>query len=130
MRKKKEPKPKKVKPVKIDGGIIPEEIDRIRKALRQVWCWTSVARRNCIKRVTDANQFVHCENEECPSKGQIVPKVFVDHIEVLGDPRDPTFIQRLYCKSDFLQALCKKCHDKKTRQERADAKLLLSPGAF
>lgn len=109
---------KKPKIVKIDGGIIPEEVDRLRKAIRQVWQWTSVARKNCIKRATNAEGFGVCENPECR---KIVPKVTVDHNEVMGDPREPGYIVRMYCGSEKLTALCLSCHAKKSRLEKKEA---------
>lgn len=108
------PKKSKItKIVKIDGAITAPEIDRIRKAIRQVWMWTSVSRRNCIKRATDSEGFGICEG--CKRK---VPKVYADHIEVMGDPLHPTYIARTWCHSSKLQALCKRCHDKKTKEEK------------
>lgn len=47
----------------------------------------------------------------------------VDHIDPAGsikcwDDIGP-FIKRLLCEEDGLQVLCRKCHDEKTQQERA-----------
>jgi len=47
----------------------------------------------------------------------------VDHIEPVVDPDVgfvswDLFIERLYCKMENLQALCKNCHKVKTKEER------------
>jgi len=50
--------------------------------------------------------------------------VFVDHIEPIIDPAtgfvswDET-IARMFCESHKLQVLCKECHDRKTKDEKA-----------
>lgn len=107
---------KKSKSEKIDG-LSPKDIEKIRRAIRQVWSW-SYPRRVCIARATDKRGFFWCE--ECKLN---VPKVYPDHIEAVGDV-DAGFIARLFCSSNKLQALCKKCHARKTRQERFDAQYL------
>lgn len=109
---------KKLQSAKIDGSISWKEIERLRNAIRQVWQWTSVSRRICIKRATGKDGFATCENIECLKR---VPKVFADHIQVLGSPLAPDYLIRLYCHSKELQALCQKCHDKKTKAEREAA---------
>ena len=83
------------------------------RRFRQVWSWNH-ARRLCIARATDKKGFGHCEL--CQKK---VPKLYADHIERIGafDPR--TFIVKMFLPSKDLQALCKKCHDQKTREEKA-----------
>lgn len=111
--------PKKSKIVKIDGGITTKELDDLRKDIRQRWGWSSIARKNCIKRATDKDGFGHCE--KCKRK---VPKVFVDHIKVMGDVLAPDYIKRMWCHSKKLQALCAKCHNKKTTKEREQLKKL------
>jgi ribosomal protein L44E len=50
----------------------------------------------------------------------------VDHKDPVVDPAVGfvdwnTFVSRLYCPKDNLQAICKTCHTKKTKEER-DAK--------
>jgi hypothetical protein len=112
----KKKKPRKVKPPKQDGGLDPKTITRLRAAIRQVWSW-SHARKLCIARATDKKGFGHCE--QCRAK---VPKLFADHIEVMGDLLAPDYIKRMWCPSKELQALCKGCHNKKTNQERDFAK--------
>lgn len=102
--------PKK-KPEKIDG-LSPDDIKKLRSAIRQVWSW-SHARRLCVKRATDhTTGFATCE--QCFA---IVAKVFPDHITPCGE-LDGGYIERMFVPSSGLQALCKKCHAKKTRQER------------
>lgn len=107
---------RKAKPkiLKIDG-LSPEDIAKIRKAIRQVWSW-SHPRRLCIARCTDKDGFPKCEKclERCP-------KVYVDHIERVGDV-DSGFIKRLFVSSEGLQGLCRVCHAAKTNLERKTAK--------
>lgn len=97
--------------VKVDG-LSAKNIEQIRRALRQVWSW-SYPRRLCVKRATIVGGFGRCE--KCHT---VVSKVFADHIRPCGDVRAPGYIDRLFTPSKNLQALCKKCHDKKTRGER------------
>lgn len=108
-------KKKKEKIEKIDG-LGPDDIRKIRVAIRQVWSW-SYPRRLCIARaVVDEDG-----NSRCELCKKVVPKVHPDHIEAAGDV-DAGFISRLFCSSNKLQALCKKCHQAKTNQERREAK--------
>jgi hypothetical protein len=100
---------------KVDG-LSPKDKERLRKAVRQVWSW-SYARKLCVQRCTDAEGFGHCER--CWAK---VPKVYPDHITPVGKV-DDGFIARMFTPSKNLQGLCKKCHDKKTREEREALKL-------
>jgi len=113
-RAKKPPKPKKPKPERIDG-LSPVDVEKIRKAIRQVWSW-SYPRRLCLQRATDATGFYRCES--CRA---VTPKIFVDHVARVGDV-DAGFIARLFCPSSGLQALCKPCHAVKTTLERKEAK--------
>lgn len=101
---------KKPKPEKIDG-LSPDDIEKIRRAIRQVWSW-SYPRRLTIKRATGPDGFGVCE-----SCKEITPKLYVDHIHLVGDV-DAGFIARLFCSSSGLQALCSRCHRKKTNEER------------
>lgn len=53
--------------------------------------------------------------------------VFVDHIYPIIDPQKgfttwDEYIERMFCEKSGLQVLCKDCHDKKTAQERQEAK--------
>ncbi len=104
------------KETKVDG-INPRDIDNLRKAIRQVWSW-SYPRKLCIARATDKDGFGKCE--KCKRR---VPKLFGDHKQVMGDVLAPDYIKRMWTPSKNLQALCKKCHDKKTRDERKEADL-------
>lgn len=115
-------KTKKVvkKEEKIDG-LNPKDIQNIRSAIRQVWSW-SVPARLVRKRCVGEDGFPRCENKKCASKGKPVPKVFVDHIEVMGDLLSPDYIKRMWTPSKNLQGLCKKCHDAKTALEKKRAK--------
>lgn len=105
----------KKKREKIDG-LSPDDIKKIRAAIRQVWSW-STPRQLCIARAIHIDGFPRCENKRCPKRGKPVPKVHPDHITPVGDV-DAGFITRLFCPSAYLQALCKKCHDQKTYIER------------
>lgn len=103
-------KKKKEKPAKVDG-LGPDDIRKLRTAIRQVWSW-SYPRRLCVARATQPDGFAVCE--QCH---QIVPKVYPDHINAVGK-FGPGFIEKMFCPSTDLQALCKKCHAKKTREDR------------
>jgi hypothetical protein len=96
---------------KIDG-LGPEDIKKIRAAIRQVWAW-SHPRRLVVKRCEIAGGFSKCE--QCKKK---CAKIFVDHIKVMGDLLAPDYILRMWTPSKNLQGLCKKCHDDKTKDER------------
>lgn len=107
-------KVKKQKPDKIDG-LSPEDIARIRIAIRQVWSW-SYPRKLCLKRCTKEDGFSYCE--KCKV---MCPKIKIDHIVAVGDV-NAGFIKRLFCPSSGLMALCSDCHNLKTREERKNAK--------
>lgn len=116
-----EQKAKKAHRVKIDGEIIPLEVEKIRNAIRLVWSQNSIARRICLKSATDKDGFGTCK-----SCKRIVPKLYADHIEVMGSIFAPDYISRMWCHSSKLQPLCAKCHNKKTKEEReAQAKALM-----
>lgn len=104
----------KKKIIKTDG-LGPHEIKKIRAAVRQVW-HRSHARKLCVDRAIGPHGFPVCE--QCKKK---VPKVHIDHIENVGDV-DHGFILRMFVPSKKLRALCKKCHDAKTKEERKRAK--------
>lgn len=105
----------KIKVEKVDG-LAPENIARIRVAIRQVWSW-SWPRKLCLKRALREDGFSVCEL--C---NNVAAKVYIDHIVNVGDV-DGGFIERLFCPSSGLQALCKKCHDVKTNGERKVARI-------
>jgi hypothetical protein len=96
-------------------GLGPHEIKKIRAAVRQVW-HRSYSRKLVVLRCTGKDGFFYCE--KCKKK---TPVLKVDHIKKVGDV-DEGFLKRLFCASKFLQGLCKKCHDMKTKQERLDDK--------
>lgn len=102
--------PRKVKPEKVDG-LSAKDIEKIRRAIRQVWSW-SYPRRLCILRCTGKDGFARCE--KC---GETCPKIFVDHKLNVGEV-DGGFIERLFTPSKNLQGLCKACHQVKTNHER------------
>lgn len=108
MRKKSKNSKKKLEPV---DGLGPKDIERLRSAIRQVWSW-SRPRQLCVARATMADGFPRCE--KCKQK---VPKVYPDHIEPCGD-LDEGYIRRMFVPSAKLQALCRKCHNEKTKHER------------
>ena len=63
-----------------------------------------------------------------PDKNKRVKNIFVDHTNPIVDPAVGfvdwnTFIENTFCELDNLQALCKKCHDEKTKEEREVATL-------
>lgn len=118
----------KEKAPKIDG-MSAKDVQKLRNACRMVWHW-STPKKLAIARATDKAGYVYCENPKHPgAKGdrfhasRRCPKVFVDHIEAVGK-LDGGFFQRLFTPSQNLQCLCKKCHDKKTREEREWDKLM------
>lgn len=106
-REKKENK----KPKKLDG-LGPDDIDKIKKALRQVWSW-SYSRRLVIKRCDLGDHYSRCE--KCRKK---VPKIHVDHIKPVGT-FDERYVQRLFVPSSEMQGLCTLCHKVKTKADVA-----------
>jgi len=94
-------------------GLSAGDVEKIRKAIRQVWMW-SWPRRLVIKRCLTKDGFSKCE--QC---GKKCPKVAVDHIERVGLV-DAGFIERLFCPSSKLQGLCKDCHRLKTNEENRE----------
>lgn len=71
-------------------------------------------------------------NEEIPTSIRVDGKrknnIHVDHIKPIVDPTkgweswDDT-IERMFCETDNLQVLCTECHDVKSNEEKAQAKL-------
>lgn len=101
---------------KSDIGLNQADIERLMTAIAKVWSW-SYSRQLCIKRATDINGFGVCESMECKkSKRNKHPKVYADHINPRGS-WDDNYIKRSFRPSNEYQALCKSCHDKKTRAE-------------
>ncbi|MBX3018009.1 MAG: HNH endonuclease [Bdellovibrionaceae bacterium] len=103
-------KARKAKPEPVDG-LGPKDAERLRKAIRQVWAYNH-ARKLCLRRAVGENDIGTCEI--CGAK---VGKLYADHIDPVGtfDPR--TFIERMFLPSEKLQAVCKTCHGRKTREE-------------
>jgi 5-methylcytosine-specific restriction endonuclease McrA len=99
----------------------------IRSALRQKSRWWKpivqckmAARRDYkgpLKRQKYEYQCNECK-EWFPEK-----KINIDHIIPAGSLNCSAdvgpFIERLFCEVDNLQCLCEKCHDKKTKSEKA-----------
>jgi len=99
------------KKIEKTDGLGPLEAKKIRIAIRQVW-HRSYARSLCVKRCVGSGGYSYCE--KCKKRA---PKIFIDHVEKVGD-LDGGFLSRLFCPSERLQGLCKKCHDEKTKLER------------
>ena len=62
------------------------------------------------------------------NKRKRVNNVIVDHKEPIIDPSVgwvswDSLIDRMFCNSDNLAVVCRECHDKKTNEERAEAKI-------
>lgn len=104
-------KSKKKKTKKTDG-LGPFEKQKIRNAVRLVW-HRSLARKLVVDRCTDKEGFTRCE--KCRKR---TPKFKVDHIVEAGKV-DSGFIRRMFVSSKKLMGLCKRCHDIKTKAERA-----------
>jgi hypothetical protein len=92
-------------------GLGPLEVEKIRKALRQVW-HRSYARKIVVNRCTGEDGFPYCE--QCK---EMTPKLKIDHIAKVGLV-DEGHISRLFCPSTGLQGLCDNCHKIKTKEER------------
>jgi 5-methylcytosine-specific restriction endonuclease McrA len=106
----KEKKSRKIKQSKIDGYSLDDSA-KIRIACRKVWMWSyprKLVKQRCIKE----DGLFHCE--QC---GNVTRELKIDHINKVGDV-DAGFLNRLFCPSNQLQGLCKKCHDAKTKEER------------
>ena len=55
--------------------------------------------------------------------GKRVKNIYADHIHPVVDPKEgfttwDNFIERLFVEKDGYQALCKACHDEKSKEER------------
>ncbi len=106
----------KKKKEKIDG-LSSDDLKKIHRAVRLIWSW-SYPCRLVKKRSMHEDGFPRCENPKCPSEGRRVPKVSFDHIAPVGEVGGPNYIARMFTPSSGLQALCRACHDVKTRVER------------
>lgn len=97
-------------------GLTPKNVAQLRAATRKVWSWSN-PKKICLERSMHKDGFPRCEL--CKKK---VAKVYVDHIVPVGE-LDGGYFTRLFIPSTGLQALCKFCHDGKTRDERIVLKL-------
>lgn len=102
-------------------GLGAKNVEMLRANIRLAWMRSSHARKLVINRCKiweDPDGMSECENKKC--KRPRVIKIMVDHIRKCGDVLDPGYLLRVFCSSKHLQGLCKKCHDRKTRQEREE----------
>lgn len=109
---------KKNKPT---DGLGPLEIAKIRSAIRQVW-QRCEARKLVVKRCKLPKGYAKCEGCD-----QVVPKVYVDHIEPVG-VFGYGFIERLFVPSHRMNGLCDECHKAKTKAETKDRVAIKSKG--
>jgi 5-methylcytosine-specific restriction endonuclease McrA len=88
-------------------------------ALRRIWLHSPL-RREASKRAKDG-QYYRCEL--CSA---LQSKVYIDHIvpavTTEGWEGFDSFIERLFCPPDQLQAICESCHTDKTTQENQERK--------
>lgn len=88
---------------------------------------------DCKKQANVRRGFYKCElcNKEVPAtikkNGKRVKNIHIDHIKPIVNPAKgfttwDDLIEKMFCESDNLQALCTECHDEKTKQEREIAK--------
>lgn len=96
---------------KVDGWGAAER-RAVHAAVRQVW-HRSLARRLAVKRATDAEGYIRCE--QC---GERTPKGHVDHRNPVGEVGADGYIARMFVPSTELQVLCPPCHRPKTKRER------------
>jgi len=103
----------------------------IRSALRAAWMkWPPNQQAKRDARVQRG--IYRCAGYQC--KPHLVPasvvidgkrknNVFTDHIKPIGGHESwDKIIAGMFCESDNLQVLCKDCHDRKTKDERAAAR--------
>jgi hypothetical protein len=102
---------------KVDGLSLGD-IEKLKKAIRKVWNW-SQPRKLCLARAMHTDGFPRCENPKCKQKKVAV--VFADHIHAVGK-WDERYIERMFCPSTGLQALCNTCHKGKTKIDNAQTK--------
>jgi 5-methylcytosine-specific restriction endonuclease McrA len=93
-------------------------------ALRRASRFWSPA-RECLGRARIARGMYKCEN--C-SKVVGTKEIKIDHIDpvipISGFEKWDEVIERLFCEEDGFQAICKECHDIKTKKENSDRKAL------
>lgn len=84
---------------------------------------------DCIKKARIRRGIYLCAEckEEVPASisvnGKRKKNIIVDHEPPVVDPEVgfttyDEFIEKLFCEEDSLQALCLRCHDEKTKEER------------
>lgn len=88
------------------------------RCMRRVFAWYPPRRQVKMTAQRGKNEF------ECAACGDLHHKVFIDHIDpvvdvVKGFQGYDEFIKRLFCPIENLQALCKSCHNKKSKAENA-----------
>lgn len=93
-------------------GFTQKDKAYVADACRRIWGW-SRAKALCLERAEGPNGLPICENEKCLKE---VQKVQVDHITPAGTV-DNGYLDRLFCPSSKLQALCKRCHKRKTKHD-------------
>lgn len=98
-------------------GFSPRDRARVRSAIRQVWS------RCYMRRIAKARAVHEDGFEYCEKCGERVPKVTIDHIIPVGDILDGG-IERMFCPSSGLQALCHGCHKIKTKEDNKKTKEL------
>lgn len=100
----------------------------IRSALRQAWSKYPVKFQvmNAAKKDVDWGRTRYAY--QCADCKELfkATDVQVDHIKPAGSLKTykdlPKFVETLFCESDNLQVLCKECHAKKTKEEKANGK--------
>lgn len=101
----------------------------IRSALRQKSRWwkpISICKNNAKRKYKGKNKRQKYEYQcACCKDWYKGTEVQVDHIVPAGTLRSfedlPSFVEKLFCELDNLQVLCSKCHDKKTKEDRANS---------
>jgi 5-methylcytosine-specific restriction endonuclease McrA len=84
-------------------------------ALRKIWLF-SETRREAIKAAKIARGCYRCGKCNYLFKAR---ELQVDHIIPIGKFIDwNTYIERLFCPVSNLMALCKECHETKTKSEK------------
>jgi hypothetical protein len=87
---------------------------KIVAAIRRIWFYSPL-RRDAVKR-SKVDDFYRCE--KCHG---LQEKVHIDHIDpcvpLTGWEGYDSFITRMFCEPDRLQAICEKCHSKKSSEE-------------
>ena len=99
----------------------------IRGALRQAWMrWPpnqAVKKKARIERgiylCQGYKRKPHKVAASIKEEGKRKNNIFTDHIDPVGKHIDwDTTVERLFCEEENLQLLCRKCHDRTTKEER------------